>query len=84
MKKTKQKWDSCCIADQFCEAAANFEERPRLRTKCFACGLTVCSKCSSIRKYLNYGKQRLCNNCQIEHDGNDKVVMRRLYRLAGY
>jgi hypothetical protein len=27
---------------------------------------------------------RLCNNCQVEYDGNDRRVMRRLHRLAGY
>ncbi|MHA2279812.1 MAG: hypothetical protein ACXAC5_02890 [Promethearchaeota archaeon] len=84
MSKTKRQWEPCSVADSFCEAAANFAVIPRLRIKCFACGSTVCCKCSSIRKYLTYGKQRLCNDCQIEMDGDDRVVRRRLHRLAGY
>lgn len=76
--------ESCVVADQFCEAPANLSERPRLKAVCFSCGETVCLKCSSLRKYYSFGKKRLCNNCQIEYDGNDKIVVKRMYKLAGY
>ena len=75
---------ACCVADQFCNAAANFEHHDA-RGICFSCGQNVCSNCSSKRKYYNYGVVRLCNNCQREYDGNDEIVMRRLYRMMiGY
>ena len=75
--------ETCCVADQSCIAPANLEKPERARCKCFSCGLSVCSQCSSKRKYHDYGKVRLCNNCQVEYDGNDKIVMKRLYRKAG-
>lgn len=75
---------TCCVADQFCLAAANFEPRIYTSTKCFDCGDFVCRKCSSKRCYHDYGLVRLCNNCQVEYDDSDKRVMRRLHRLAGY
>ena len=75
---------SCSVADQFCDAPANGPEETRARAVCFRCGMPVCTKCSSRRKYHNYGIVRLCNNCQTEEDGNDDIVMRRLRRLAGY
>lgn len=78
----KENMDSCCVVDQFCEAPANVTPKKYAHGICFACGQSVCSKCSSLRKYYNYGKVRLCNNCQIEYDGNDKIVMNRLYKLA--
>lgn len=74
----------CCVVDQFCLAAANFEPRIYVKTKCFACGDFVCRKCSSKRRYYEYGLVRLCNNCQVDFDGNRARVMNRLYRLAGY
>ena len=78
--------DVCCVVDQFCLAPANLisSHLPTLRLICFSCGQPVCSKCSSIRKYYDYGKVRLCNICQIEYDDSDEVVMRRLNKLAGY
>lgn len=72
---------SCCVADQFCTDAANFEGA-NARAVCFVCGLPVCLMCSTRRQYKHYGRVRLCNECQIEYDGNDKRVMARLYRLA--
>lgn len=75
--------ESCCIVDQFCTAPANVE-RPNARGVCFACGRPVCSMCSTMRKYHDFGRVRLCNECQIDLDGNDGRVMRRLYHLAGY
>lgn len=74
---------TCCVADQFCTAAANFQF-PNAKRECFACGQPVCSKCSSKRLYRGYGRVVLCSNCQVVEDGNDKVVMRRLFRMAGY
>lgn len=75
---------TCCVADQFCTAAANFEPRQFVSSKCFACGDFVCLKCSQTIKYYDYGKQRLCNTCLIEYDGNNNRVMRRLHQMAGY
>jgi hypothetical protein len=76
----------CCVADQFCLAAANFANsvRPQRIAECFVCGEPVCTKCSTRRKYGRYGRVRICNNCQIEVlDGkSDKVVMRRLIKMA--
>lgn len=76
----------CCVVDQFCTNPANLEkkDRPRIRTICFSCGLTVCRKYSSLRDYYEYGRVRLCNNCQIFYDGTDLNVLKRLYKLAGY
>ena len=70
----------CCVVDQLCEAAAGFsnEVRPQRICTCFVCGEDVCKQCSTRRKYLHYGKVRICNNCQVDRDGNDEVVMRRL------
>ncbi len=75
--------DICCVVDCFCTAPA-MEPQPRLRAECFACGQKVCLKCSSRRDYYSYGKVRLCNTCQVQYDGNREMVIRRLYRLAGY
>lgn len=74
---------SCCVADQFCLAPANLEPMVNAKAICFSCGENVCTKCSSKRKYLHYGKVRLCNNCQVQYDGNDIIVMKRFYKLAG-
>ena len=76
--------NTCCVVDQFCTSPANLEHPIPAKGICFACGQNVCSKCSSKRKYYSYGKVRLCNDCQIQYDGNDKIVMKRLYRMAGY
>lgn len=75
-------YDTCCVADQDCESPANLEPVVPAKHACFRCGLAVCEKCSTRRKYLYYGRQRLCNDCQVEYDGHDKTVMRRLLRLV--
>ena len=72
--------ECCCVVDQLCLAPANVEPLLSAKGQCFACGQAVCSECSSIRKYYNYGRVRLCNNCQVEYDGNDRRVMARLLR----
>ncbi len=81
--------ESCCVADSFCKAPANLDdrERPILRGWCFSCGQAVCGNCSSIRKFKPisaYGRRRVCNNCQIENldGGNDRVVMARMQSIA--
>ncbi len=75
---------SCCsVVDQFCDAPANLEPLRKIRTTCFCCGEIVCGKCSSLRKYLKYGRVRLCNNCQVDLDGDDEIVMNRFRKLAG-
>lgn len=76
--------DICCVVESNeCKSPANIEydEEDNSRIilpECFKCGEKVCTRCSSRRKYLSYGRKRLCNNCQVEIDGNDKVVVRRL------
>lgn len=75
--------ESCNVADQHCEAAANHQYTYCV-AECFRCGMPVCTKCSSKRKYMHFGTKRLCNNCQVEVDGNDKRVVYRIARQAGY
>lgn len=76
--------ETCSVVDQFCTSPANIEPLIPARGRCFRCGEAVCSKCSSKRKYLTFGKVRLCNYCQEAIDGNDKRIMARLYKMAGY
>lgn len=73
---------TCCVVDQFCKAPANLEPPVEARCTCFVCGQAVCSNCSSIRSYYHYGKVRMCNSCQVEYDGDDKYVMKRLCRIS--
>ena len=74
--------NTCSVVDQLCISPANLEEKIPVKTKCFACGLPVCKMCSTLRKYYNYGRVRLCNNCQTDYDGNDKRVVTRLFKLV--
>ena len=74
--------ETCSVVDRFCTSPANVVPLTRARGVCFRCGGAVCSKCSTKRPYLHYGRVRLCNDCQVEEDGNQDVVMRRLHRLA--
>lgn len=76
--------ETCCVVDQFCTSPANLEPPVAARAHCYLCDQAVCSKCSSIRLYPDWGRVRMCNNCQVEWDGNDKIVMRRLRKMAGY
>lgn len=75
--------ETCSVVNQFCDSPANLRPIVRVRAECFACGRPVCRQCSSLRKYLSYGRKRLCDDCQEEIDGNDHAVMRRLYAKAG-
>lgn len=94
MSKPKHECDTCCVVDQHCDRSANWDcgynaapdGGPPCKPLpvCYPCGQPVCRKCSSIRKYLRYGMVRMCNNCQIEYDGNSHRVMHRIARLAGY
>lgn len=74
--------ETCAVVDQFCNSPANVYPVHPARGICFSCGQRVCSMCSTKRRYYNYGMVRLCNNCQVEYDGNDRRVMSRLNRLA--
>ncbi len=74
--------ETCSVVNQFCRAPANLVPPTRARGVCFKCGGAVCSKCSSIRAIYGYNKARLCNDCQVILDGDDRVVMRRMNRLA--
>lgn len=75
--------ETCAVADQFCTDAANFEGA-WARAECFCCGLAVCTKCSSKRRYQGV-KRRVCNDCQVSYldDGSEARVMARMRRLAG-
>lgn len=59
--------ESCCVVEDDCECPANLEQKEineiNLRTKCFACGLIVCKKCSKIMNWYLFGKRRICLNC---------------------
>jgi hypothetical protein len=74
---------SCSVADQQCIAPANLkdEDLPSQLGECFRCGLPVCRNCSSRRKYAGKRHVRLCNNCQVDIDGDDKIVLARIWRL---
>lgn len=74
---------TCNVADQFCLAPANIEPLRAARAECYACGEACCTKCSSLRVYATYGRVRLCNDCQVQNDSNDKLVMARMRRMAG-
>jgi len=78
--------ETCHVVDQFCEAPANLDPPDAAKYECVSCGQPVCGKCSSLRKYKDRQlRQRICNDCQIEIlDGNDRIVMARIRRLAGY
>lgn len=39
---------------------------PGRRAECFACGQPVCTNCSRVRSYLNYGRKRICASCEEE------------------
>jgi len=77
MKKEKEKeLNTCCVVDDNeCECPANIQnlliKEINLRTKCFACGLFVCKKCSKIIKWYHFGRRRICNNCmdEFKHKG---------------
>lgn len=56
--------ETCCVVEDGCEAPANGYVGTRAR--CFACGLAVCKVCSSIIKWYNWGRRRVCRNCQKE------------------
>ena len=72
--------ETCCVVDQYCIAPANLESPRSAKCECFRCGLAVCSKCSAIKNYYHYGKQRLCHNCIAEVYG-ENVVIKRLRRM---
>lgn len=78
--------DTCCaVVNQFCDYPANTDDDTQVvRAECFRCGQNVCIKCSSRRMYGKYGRKRLCDNCQEDIDGNDRAIMRKAYRMAGY
>lgn len=75
---------SCCVVNQHCAAPANLEGVKTPKSNCFACGEPVCVECSSRRKYMKYGRVRLCDNCQESLDGNNRNVMQRIWNRSGY
>ena len=60
---------SCSQCDQGCQGSTN--------CFCFACGLPVCKVCSDKVDYHDYGKKRLCINCQDEESKMVEVPLRR-------
>lgn len=78
----------CHVANQFCLCPPQNHEPSRedrsTSCECFACGQYVCISCSNVRNYLEYGRKRLCDDCQIEHDGHERNVAAKQYRKAGY
>ena len=76
---------SCSVADQYCDAPANLLDVKTPKSMCFACGLPVCTKCSTRRKYLHWGRVRVCNNCQVDRysDGLFRVMF-RIARMGKY
>lgn len=89
MPKRKEP-DFCCVVDQFCdhppmEQPEDSSEYLGCKTECYICGQPVCIKCSTRRKHRmhdSHKRRRICNNCQVELDGNDHHVVRRLWHLA--
>lgn len=57
--------DSCYVVETDCEAPPALVWKTT-RCRCFACGLFVCRKYSVLRRYLRYGRRRLCNPCAGE------------------
>ena len=56
--------ETCCVVeDNNCKSPANLEKVRPAKGTCFACGLPVCSNCSVVIKYFDYGRKRICNNC---------------------
>lgn len=49
------------------------------KAECFACGLPVCTACSSRRQYQAYGIKRICAKCQEQYGmkGGRKFPARR-------
>ena len=76
--------ETCCMADQYCDAPGNLEPPVAARCTCFSCGGKVCKKCSMVIAYRSYGFRRLCNDCIEEVDGNDDRLIAKLERLGGY
>lgn len=78
---------NCWVVDQFCESPITFPSEESLeynvRTKCYACGGSVCKFCSLIVIY--YGKRcRICHNCISDQTKSNLIPMEHLYELAGY
>lgn len=46
-----------------CESPANSEFKS-IRTRCFACGQPACKNCSRVKRYLGFGRRRICRDCQ--------------------
>lgn len=79
---------TCDTVGPKCEVPPAFwyasPDRPPVVKECFKCGLPTCLSCSSIRKYLRYGRQRLCDKCQEEEDETPYFVLRRYAVRDGY
>lgn len=81
----EREFNTCSVANQFCEIPANVEPNDGFRSlkrECRRCGNHVCKTCSDKRTYLSK-RVILCDNCQEDIDGDDERLMKKLYRLAG-
>ncbi len=64
---------TCFVQSEICDGAV-----PRYR--CHICSHPVCRRCSS-RRIWNGARRVLCNNCQVEIDGDDRRVQARIARV---
>jgi hypothetical protein len=78
------------VLDNDCLAApADYGEKPNAdypgtRARCYACGLAVCTSCSTVRLYYGHSR-RICATCESERfeDGEARLLL-RAYHRAGY
>jgi hypothetical protein len=73
--------DTCCVANQHCDAPANLDPPRQPRSKCFSCGERVCTQpgCSIVTTYRSYGRQRICASC-LEQRQDDTPTLKRAWR----
>ncbi len=67
---------ACIVAGPTCRLHANLTPARTPRTRCYACGLPVCTDCSA--RVCWYGPTvRVCDNC-LTQDGREAEVLQRL------
>ena len=84
----------CVVSGPDCEAPAGWgigggggfavNEAIGTRATCFGCGEPVCTACSTIRSWWDYGPRRICTECSATQDRFDAMKSERTARsLAG-
>lgn len=63
--------ETCCVVDQECLSPANLEPPVPVKARCFACDQPVCVNCSKRVRYFEFGRRRICADCQEEHGVGD-------------